>query len=207
MTPQSSFMYLAPIAPARETELRQLLSSMNTAPGRVNANNSLIPFAEFDTLHFARVLILEDKTTADVRAHGLPVQTYPLYLAFLGDIDGEEEVFLQDLARRSSNGLRALFSCCEGFNATVDLADWLRQHRSPSIANYVNCRGRTVCQVREETALRDVIEGYLTNNEPSLQGLSPQELHAKLRGFITAEKSAGRLAYRKKVKHRRVVDS
>src|SRR4030095_747795 len=132
MTPQSSFMYLAPIAPARETEVRQLLSSMNTAPGRVNANNSLIPFAEFDTLHFARVLILEDKTTADVRAHGLPVQTYPLYLAFLGDIDGEEEVFLQDLARRSSNGLRALFSCCEGFNATVDLADWLRPHRSPS---------------------------------------------------------------------------
>ena len=50
MTPQSSFMYLAPIPPERETELRQLLDSMNTAPGRVNPNNALIPFAEFETL-------------------------------------------------------------------------------------------------------------------------------------------------------------
>jgi hypothetical protein len=194
MTPQSSFMYLAPIAPAREAELRELLNSMNTAPGRVNANNSLIPFAEFDRLHFARVLILEDKTTGDVRAHGLPVQAYPLYLTFLGDIDGEEEEFLQDLVRRASNGLRALFACCEGFTATTDLAKWLRQHRSPSIANYVNCRGRTVRQVREEAALREVIESYLTNNVSSLQGLSPRDLHAKLRGFVTAEQSAGRVS-------------
>ena len=35
MTPQSNFMILAPIDPAREAELRRLLASMNDAPGRV----------------------------------------------------------------------------------------------------------------------------------------------------------------------------
>ena len=68
MTPQSSFMVLAPIDPKREAELRRLLESMNDALGRVNANNALIPFARFETLHVARLLILDDKTTGDVAA-------------------------------------------------------------------------------------------------------------------------------------------
>jgi hypothetical protein len=194
MTPQSSFMILAAIDPAREVELRRLLSSMNTGPGRVNANNALIPFAQFDTLHFARLLILDDQTTGDVRFHDLPVQTYPLYLAFLGDIDGDEDAFLQDLARRATDGLRALFSCCQRFTAATDLADWLKRHRSPSVANYVNCRGRTVRQVREEAALRDTLEEYIASNRHQLQDLSPQELHVKLRQFVNTEKTAGRLA-------------
>ena len=46
-----------------------------------------------------RLLILDDKTIEDVRVYGLPVRTYPLYLAFLGDVDGavllgQDQVFL-----------------------------------------------------------------------------------------------------------------
>ncbi|MGZ4983645.1 MAG: hypothetical protein ACXV9Q_06065, partial [Chthoniobacterales bacterium] len=84
MTPQTNFMVLASIIPAREAELRQLLDSMNEGPGLVNANNSLIPFADFDEIHFSRLLILDDKTLEDVRVYNRPVTTYPLYLAFLG---------------------------------------------------------------------------------------------------------------------------
>jgi len=96
MTPQGNFMILAPIVPSREAELRGLLNSMNEAPGWVNPNNPLVPFAQFDTLHFARFVILDDKNVGDLRIYGLPVRNYPLYLAFLGDIDGEEEVFLNE---------------------------------------------------------------------------------------------------------------
>ena len=32
--------------------------------------NTLIPFAQFDTLHFARLLILDDKTLEDTRVYG-----------------------------------------------------------------------------------------------------------------------------------------
>jgi hypothetical protein len=193
MTPQGTFMILAPIVLSRETELRGLLNSMNEAPGAVNPNNPLVPFAQFDTLHFARFVILDDKTVGDLRIYGLPVRMHPLYLAFLGDIDGEEETFLNELVRRASDGLRRIFSCCHGFASDTDLTAWMKLLRSPASAAYVNTRGRTVRRIREEAALRDAIESHLTRQASSFEGLPPREIHSQLKRFVEAEKSAGRL--------------
>jgi hypothetical protein len=164
MTPQSQFMVLAPIIPERHTELRQLLDSMNRAPGQVDPNNALLPFAEFDTLHFARFVILDDKTTDDVRVYGLKPRSYPLYLAFLGDVDGDAIAFLGKLIKRAGKGLGKIFSCCEGFGPDTDLLGWMKQHDAPPIAAYVNWRGRTVRQIREEAAVYDALESYITPN-------------------------------------------
>jgi hypothetical protein len=193
MTPQGNFMILAPIVPSREAELRGLLDSMNETPGCVNPNNPLFPFAQFDTLHFARFVILDDKNVGDLRIYGLPVRNYPLYLAFLGDIDGEEEAFLNELARRASDGLRAIFSCCHGFAADTDLMAWMKLLSSPASAAYVNTRGRTVQRIREEAALRDAIESHLASQASSFQDLPPRETYTQLKRFVEAEKSAGRL--------------
>jgi hypothetical protein len=193
MTPQSNFMVLAPIALAREAELRALLDSMNEAPGRVKANNAQIPFEQFDRLHFGRLLILNDQTTGDVGVYGLATQTYPLYLAFLGDVDGDADTFLEELVRAAPKGLRAVFSCCEDFNADTSVVGWMRSHEAPPIANYVNWRGRTVRRVREEAKLHDALEGYLQIHAPALADLSAREIHQKLRQFAEAEQSAGRL--------------
>jgi len=197
MTPQGNFMILAPIVPSRAAELRGLLDSMNEAPGCVNPNNPLVPFAQFDTLHFARFVILDDKNVGDLRIYGLPVRNYPLYLAFLGDIDGEEEAFLNELVRRASDGLRAIFSCCHGFAADTDLMAWMKLLRSPASAAYVNTRGRTVRRIREEVELRDAIERHLASQASSFEGLPPREIYAQLKRFVEAEKSAGRLTLSK----------
>src|SRR5450432_1069416 len=125
MTPQANFMTLAPIDPSREKELRRLLDSMNDAPGRVNANNPLIPFTQFETLHFARLVILDDKTLDDIRVYGIPTRSYPLYLAFLGDIDGNVDTFFEESVRRAGKGLRSIFSCCAGFTVNTDLVGWM----------------------------------------------------------------------------------
>lgn len=194
MTPQSNFMVLAPIIPERETELRQLLDSMNRAPGQADSNNSLLPFAEFDTLHFARFVILDDKTTEDVRVYGLNPRIYPLYLAFLGDVDGDANAFLDKLSKRAGKGLGKIFSCCEGFAPDTDLLAWMKQHDAPAIAAYVNWRGRTVRRIREEAALYEALENYLDQNHSNLGGLPPGEVHEKLRSFVGAEQSAGRLS-------------
>ena len=193
MTPQTSFMVLAPIAPPRESELRGLLDSMNEGPGQVNPDNPLIPFASFDRLHFARLVILDDQTGGDVEVYGLPPRSYPLYLAFLGDIDGDGDFFLDDLARRTPNGLRTLFSCCEDFQPGADLAKWMHRHQAPPIANYVNWRGRTVSRAREEARLHDMIEDYLQVHAPALANLAPIEIHRRLKQYVQAEKAAGRL--------------
>jgi hypothetical protein len=193
MTPQSNFMVVAPIVPERENELRQLLDSMNLGPGQVNPNNALLPFAAFDELHFARFVILDDKTTGDVRVYGLKPRSYPLYLAFLGDVDGDANAFLGKLIKRAGKGLGKIFSCCEGFRSDSDLLAWMKQYNAPAIAAYVNWRGRTVRQIREEAALHDALESYIKQNATALQDLSPRELQARLRSFVNAERATGRL--------------
>jgi hypothetical protein len=197
MTPQSNFMVLAAIVPERETELRQLLDSMNRGPGQVDPDNALLPFAEFETLHFARFVILDDKTTEDIRVYGLTPRSYPLYLTFLGDVDGDVSAFLGKLIRRAGKGLRKIFSCCQGFGADTDLLHWMKQHNAPPIAAYVNWRGRTVRQIREEAALYDALENYLDRNHATLYGLRSSEVHDKLRAFVNAEQSAERLTLSK----------
>jgi hypothetical protein len=185
-------MVLAPILPERETELRQLLDSMNHGPGRVNPNNALIPFARFENLHFARLLLLDDNSLEDRAIYGLP-SDFPLQFAFLGDIDGEEESFLKELAQRAPEGLRRLFSCCRDFNPGCDLLAWMKRHRSPAIASFVNCRGRTVRRIREEAQLAEALDRYLAEKAATFSQMSAREVHAKLCEFVAAEKSAGRL--------------
>ncbi len=183
-------MVLAPIDRTREQELRRLLDSMNEVPGRVRPGNDLVPFEQFDTLHFARLLILDDQTTGDVEVHGLVPRVYPLFLAFLGDVDGDEETFLRDLSHRAAPGLRAVFSCCEGFEGTTDLLSWMKEHRSPATANYVNTRGRTVTQIREEAQLRDAMECRI---QTGVTGGTALVRYESLREFADAEVAAGRL--------------
>ena len=193
MTPQSGFFVLAPIVPAREAELRRLLASMNEAPGRVKANNDIIPFAQFDRLHMARLLILDDKTVGDNQAYGLPRPSYPLYLGFLGDVDGEGDRFLEEVAARAPAGVRALFSCCEGFDAQTDPVAWMKAHASRSSASYVNWRGRTVRRIREGAALHDALEAYVERAAPELRRLPPLGVHARLRELVEGDVAAGKL--------------
>jgi hypothetical protein len=187
-------MILAAVSPQREAELRRLLASMNDAPGRVNPNNALIPFGQLAGVHVARLVILDDKTTGDVRVYGLSPRTYPLYLTFLGCLDGDPDAFLDDLAKRAAPGLRTIFSCCEGFTPETDLVAWMKAHSRPAIASYVNWRGRTVRRVREEAALYDALERHVDSQARALEGLPPGELHKTLRQLVNSDIAAGRLA-------------
>jgi len=188
MTPQSSFMILAPVEPRREQELRNLLSSMNSALGRVDANNPLLPFGRFEVIHFARIVILDDPTQNDIEIYGLSRASYPLYLALLADVDGSAEDFLVQLVRDCTKGLRTIFSCCQ-FAPGDDLTAWIQEHRVEPAANYVNWRGRTVRQLREETALHAALADY----SRQLAGKPASEIHQALREYVTQETSSGRV--------------
>jgi hypothetical protein len=193
MTPQSSFMIVTTIDLQQETELRELLASMNREPGVIDPLNPLVPFGRLERLHFARIAILEDQTLDDIRVYGLGRIDYPKYLVILGDLDGSPEPFFVELVQRAGEGLRRLFSHCKGYSPDVNLLSWMRARSVSPAANYVNWIGRTVQQVREEETLRQSIEKFIQENSASLSGLPPRQVRDTLKRFVTSEQQSGRI--------------
>lgn len=193
MTPQYHFTVVAAVAAGRERALRELLATMNSQPGVADPANALLPFGQFDRLHFARLVLLEDPTLDDLQAYGLPRPDLPTYLAFAGDCDGPATEFLADLARRAGAGLRAVFACCEGFDERQDLISWMMAHDLPVATGYVNWVGRTARQIRQESALQQALAAKVSR-ERVASGGQAQQLRRALIGFVRDEVQAGRLA-------------
>ncbi len=193
MTPQSQFTVVASLAAGREAELRAFLDTMNSAPGMADPRNAVLPFVEFDGLHFARLAVLTDATMGDLETYGLPRPGVPTYLAFMGDCDGSSREVLSDLARRADAGLRRLFSHCEGFDPSSDLLTWMLAHDRPVAANYVNWVGHTVRQAKEERALTRALRGKVSR-EPLAANISASQRRNALIAFVEEEKRTGRLS-------------
>lgn len=193
MTPQSSFMILAPLDRSRIGAMRDLLATMTSKPGVANPENALVPFARFENLHFARLLVLDDQTTGDIELlYGIHRPEPPVYFAFLGDFDGSYHDFLRLLVKHAEPGLRRIFSLCDGFSPDADLYTWIASHEQRPGAYYYNCLGRTVQQTREEEKLRRQMLAFVEQT-PGLADRPPREIHQALRGFMQKEKAAGRL--------------
>jgi len=193
MLPQSDILILAPIAGGREDELRQLLEQLNQHPGLADPINPLVPFGTFDRLHLARLMILADPAPDDIRVYGLPPTSFPPSLALFADCDGPADEFLAELALRAEGGLRRLLACCVGFDATTDVLRFMREHLQPSAAAYVNWIGRTVRQIREEAALREMLTDYLDANAAQLANETPSGIHHRLADFVDAQLKSGAL--------------
>ena len=165
MIPQSDFMVAATVIPERMAALKTLLATMNRpgAPGMADPQNTLLPFGEFGTLHFARFVIVDDQTLGDLALAGHPLPQFDVTLAFIGDCDGPADECLATLAESTaaSEGLRQIFSHCAGFDAGTDLLAWMRQHAHRAAASYVNWIGRTVQQAHAEAALRAALRQEL----------------------------------------------
>jgi hypothetical protein len=185
-------MVLARVTPDRSRSLRDLLATMNSQPGMADPANALLPFGQFERLHFARLAVLEDPTLGDIEAYDVPRPDLPVYLALTGSCDGPADECIADLARRAGPGLRRIFAHCDDFEEKGDLAAWLREHRRPLAANYINWVGRTVRQIREESALARALAARVPR-APIASGAQAQQLRRELVDFVDAEVSAGRL--------------
>jgi hypothetical protein len=193
MTPQSTFMIVAPIQQNRVGAMRELLASMNSGPGIADPNNALIPFAKFDNLHFARLVVLDDQTLGDpAEFYGIERPDPPIYLAFLGDFDGSYHAFIDRLVKVAAPGLRQIFSLCEGFSKDTDLRAWVVSHEAKSSASYCNWVGRTVQQTKEEEALRVALRAYI-DRSPEIADSPAGVLHQSLHQFVQRETKAGNL--------------
>ena len=184
MTPQSNFMVAAPVAPGREDALRSLLASMNLRPGVVDPNNALLPFAQFDRLHVARFVILDDQTLGDLAQYGEALPDAPVWLVFLGDCDGQPETMLQEFIMHAGAGLEHIFAHCRDFDHGADLAAWIRAHTARPAAQYINWVGRTVQQIREEAALHAALRERLVQDGATFARQPPVAIHRMLAASV-----------------------
>jgi hypothetical protein len=190
VTPQDQLTILAPIQPALLDSLRATLEAMNAPSGMADPANEIVPFGTFERLHFARFVILEDPTLADIAAYGIAPRQFPTYLAFICDCDGPAHRLLEEFCTRCQAGLSRIFSHCAGFDPTVKLIDWLRAHTQPAAAIYVNYVGRTVRQIREESCLQRALAGEVARLPRAGRA---EQRRLQLRDHVRQEIEAGRL--------------
>ena len=185
-------MLAAQVTPGRERGLRELLKTMNSKPGMADPANAVLPFGQFERLHFARLVVLDDPTLGDIEAHAVPRPSLPVYLALIGSCDGSIDDCITDLAQRADTGLRQIFTHCDGFDADGNLVAWMRTHQRPLAASYINWVGRTVRQVKEESALQRALAAKVPRASLT-SATQAQQLRRDLIDFVDTEVSAGRL--------------
>jgi hypothetical protein len=180
VTPQHDFMIAAPLRAGARPSIDELLASMARKPGLADPDNPILPFARFAKIHFARVLVLDDRTLAD-RTH-FPNLYFPcpVRLALLVVCDGSAEAQIDELAEVAGDGLRRLFSHCDDFEESTDLRRWLHANLVRSATFYMNWRGRTVLQSREEA----VLHGVLREELAQLPAATPRETRRALREAV-----------------------
>ncbi len=178
MTPQDSFIIVAKVGPGRVDALRSLLRTMTFfgRTGIADPANALVRFGDFDTIHFARFVVLADNTLDDRSAYPQLPRNEPTYLCFMVDCDGDADELLARMAEKP-DGLRQIFRHCEEFEEGRDLLGWLRVHLVRPTASYANWVGRSVVQVREEARLHERLRAALSEVRES----EPQRIFAHLR--------------------------
>lgn len=155
---QHGLTVITPIKVGMETKLRDLLNSI----GNDIDENGKIKFYGFCSVHFMRWVVLE---AAQVRGKAIPPQ-----LILSTNYDGKQKAHLHELIKVGGEGLKEIYSHCEGFRVEMDEEDfytYLKKHRKKNAAFYVGKTGRTVKQVQQEYELREAMQDALEQNRPA----------------------------------------
>jgi hypothetical protein len=186
MIPQDNFVIVAPVRDDCLAGLRKMLAEMNL-PGRTgfaDPHNHRVPFGAFDTIHYARFVVLADNTLADRGYYPDPAtdeKPLPTYLCFMVDCDGDATSLMEHIGQRAEAGLREIFRHCQGFETYANPLDFMRRHRVRPRTSYVNWVGRTVDQVRDEARLHGLLRDALR----CTSARDPQLLRAELLELVS----------------------
>jgi hypothetical protein len=163
---QRALTIVAPVRAGARDELDSLLATM----GDGVANGSVLDFGKLSGVHFARLALVEAE------------KGFPAHLILLSDFDVSVAKHLGELAQQE--GIDRIFDHCEGFSG-ADRLGYLRRHTVKEAATYVNTRGRTLEQIRQESKLRDAIEDFLDKGDWS--GRDPSEVRRAVREHVQSD--------------------
>ncbi len=175
-THQVAITIVAPIVPASLERLQATLVEMSANPG-----TSILPFSQFNGVHFARLVIIPPIAGAATRSRSS--------LAFLLDCDAPERERLRQLVTTAGEGLDAVLGCCEGYPAVGARSGrsrmaYLRSHLRPLAACYVNTIGRPLKQIQQEATLRLELEQFLDGKKNAWSGKPATSVRGDILAFV-----------------------
>jgi hypothetical protein len=183
MTHQVALTIITKIKSGETEDLRQTLKAMSSNV----AQNDVIPFGKFSTIHFARLFVLEE-------AKDLRGAVIPPVLVFIGELDAPLERFLHELVDVAGEGLDKIYCHCEGYptegeRTSAQRLAYLRAGMIKVPAFYVNTVGRTVKQILQEAQLRNAIQDFLDASQRDWSCHTPQDVRAQVQAFVRSEQS------------------
>lgn len=84
----------------------------------------------------------------------------------------------------AGKGLEQIFSFCNDFKPGTNIAAWMKQHEHRPSTMYVNWVGRTMQQIREENALRQVVQTFVFNTSTQFQTSAPEEIRLAVKKSV-----------------------
>lgn len=173
---QSVFTIIADLDPGGMDAVRAAIKAIHDDP----AANALLPFGQFDNLHFASLVLAEGS--------GID----PSKLILECNIDGTIEAWLPVLVAKGGTGLAALFGGSPGFPAGTDTGArhaWLAAHVVHPGAYHIGATGRSLPRILQESQLHDAIEGFLDQQDEKglLEGTTPAAVRSSIQAFVKAD--------------------
>jgi hypothetical protein len=173
---QSIFTVVADIEAARVDGLRQTLSALASDPG----GHPLLPFAQFDQLHFASLVLAAGPTLSQPK------------LIFEANVDGTAESWLTALTTTAPAGLDALYAGSPGYpgSAAPDrLRAWLAARVVRPGAYHIGATGRSLERIRQEHRLHRAIGAFLDQQDAAgeLKGASPETIRSRIVEFAASD--------------------
>jgi hypothetical protein len=183
MTHQVALTIITRIKPGETEDIKQLLKTM----GNNVAQNALIPFGMLSTVHFARLMVLDES----IDLNGAVISPS---LVFMSECDAPLDRLLDELVNLAGEGLDKIYSHCEGYPVDGEITRarrlaYLRAGMVKAQAFYVNTVGRMTQQIRQEAQLRNAIQGFLDHSQQDWSGHSSLEVRAKILAYLHSERT------------------
>jgi hypothetical protein len=181
MTRQNPLTLATPVKNAEIENLDTLLLEMRNGLEKGVREG----FEDLGTIHYLRLVLLKPEDADGNVFDGIPTR-----LVLSTDYDGDEDEHLRDLATKCPAFIDKLYSHCEDYPAetarTVEgRAAYLRQWRIKSSAFFAGAPGRTLEQVKKESALRNYIWHFI--NSGNWKNKSAAEIHKTIKENVLAK--------------------
>lgn len=163
MTNHGALSIIADIKPGVKQVLVEVLERIENSKEDLNG---LIPFKKITTIHFARFVILNERT--DIYGKIVPDR-----LVFTTNYDLPLSSHLKQLVDFGGKGLWQVFSFCTNFPYSdydaAKLYQYLQQHNKIAETFYVGVGRRSVQQIRNEKLLHQEIEQFADANQAAFE--------------------------------------